>query len=452
MADAVSASPSQGGKSKAKTVMHKASILKLTKQVSRRLSILADGQIVGHVGAKYSKNAAVVYALNMTLGTGPLTLPFAFAQAGLLLGGAFLAICSVLGYITATYVIEAHALANLAVFEGAEDRLLDDEDVEIVDADGAPIRDRKSDEDLAGLRSTVRHNFSEKAFKIRERVELGGLGRRFLPWGVWQLLYACLFLYTFGCLCVYSVALTTSIESLLPFGEQLQLGGGLMVSTRLLVVMLLALIIFPLCFADMQKLRSLQSLIMAVRALALIAMLGGSILMIADNNSSNNNGKINNNSDGDWTWSWHGMPMVDPNGLPSLFANAVLAFMVHHSLPGLMAPLEDQKDSPKVIATSYGIAYAIYVVLGGTALLAFGTEVPQLYNMAFTSLPIPVVPQLLCGYPCFYWLSIPSSVLPSATTCWTCWACRHPPLIAPCSSRMCSQRPSPRCLRLAWPT
>jgi len=40
----------------------------------------------------------------------------------------------------------------------------------------------------------------------------------------------------------------------------------------------------------------------------------------------------------------------------------------------------------------------IYLILGVTALGAFGAAVPQLYNTAFTALPTPV-PQLLCGYP-----------------------------------------------------
>ena len=74
---------------------------------------------------------------------------------------------------------------------------------------------------------------------------------------------------------------------------------------------------------------------------------------------------------------------MQPLGLPVLFGNAVLSFMVHHSLPGLISPLEDQLDGPKVLRNAYAISYVLYLVLGYTGLRAFGYGINPLYSLNF---------------------------------------------------------------------
>jgi len=364
------------------------SLTQISSLISRRLSFLAERRVSASIGSKYSVGTAVVFALNMTLGTGPLTLPFAFAQAGLLLGAGFLALCAVLGYITATYIIETLVLGNVAIFEAAEADLiarplLDEEDSE-EEEEEANAKAKSSTEWKLPSREEMRGKRPDKVFKIRERIELGEMGQRILPGHLHGLLYAFLFLYTFGTLCVYAVAVTSSVEALLPGGQRYH--GA--------VVLCFGAIVFPLCFADMQKLRSLQSGIMVVRVVVIVTMLAA-----AGDEILHPTGAPPAGDEGGSGWVWRGMPMANPDGLPSLFANAVLSFMVHHSLPGLLAPLKVQAEAPAVISSAYGIAYVIYIVLGTTALAAFGSRVPPLYNLAFERLPVPVVPSLLCGYP-----------------------------------------------------
>jgi len=323
----------------------------------------------------------MVIALNMTLGTGPLMLPYAFAQAGLLLSAGFLAFCAIVAYITTTYIIETLVLENADLFEKTESGLFR----HLLEATSEADKDEPeiNEQDLT---ASVRHSRPDKVFKIRERIEMGEMGHRVLPGFLYDLLYLCLFLHTFGCLCVYAVALTSSVEVLLPGGSELH--GE--------IVLGLAAIVFPLCFADMQKLRNIQWGIMLVRVVAIIAMMFCACYLAykagappAEENASDNEG----------AWMWGGVPLADPSGLPSLFANAVLAFMVHHSLPGFLAPLQDQNDAHKAVGIAYAGAYVTYLLLGTTALFAFGRNVPQLYNLAFASFPLGAVSEFLCGYP-----------------------------------------------------
>mmetsp|Transcript_2587 Transcript_2587/g.7476 ORF Transcript_2587/g.7476 Transcript_2587/m.7476 type:complete len:503 (+) Transcript_2587:43-1551(+) len=350
-------------------------------KISKQVSFLAQETVIAPVGAKCSVGTAVVVGLNMTLGTGPLTLPFAFAQAGLILGSVFLGFCCLLAYITATFIIETLMLENADRFEQAEEEWFVRSEALHDGADGM------------GLKELMRQRRPDKVYKIRERIEMGEMGRRVFPWIFHRLLYMCIFLHIFGCLCVYSVALVAAVESFLP--EE--------TADRGVVVLGLAAVLLPLSLVNVQKLRELQFLIMILRALAILALIGGGCYVAATSEaggeavgeSSTPEGEVE--ADGD-VWMWGRIPLANPARLPCLYSNTVLAFMVHHALPGYVAPLDRSSDAPKAVAVSYIVAYAILLVLAGTALWAFGVDVPPLYNLAFSQLP-QVVNKLLRGYP-----------------------------------------------------
>ena len=63
-------------------------------------------------GDSYSPAIGLVYVFNLIIGTGALTLPLAFSQAGLLCGVITLIVLCFFSYITASWVIEAMAAAN----------------------------------------------------------------------------------------------------------------------------------------------------------------------------------------------------------------------------------------------------------------------------------------------------------------------------------------------------
>jgi len=245
-------------------------------------------------------------------------------------------------------------------------------------------------------REGLRKNRPEKVFKIRERIEMGEMGARLFPRIVEFFLYVCLFLHIFGCLCVYAVTLTASAESFLPNGP----------AHRLPVVVGLAVLLFPLCFVNVQKLRSVQWVIMFFRAMAVFLLIGGAAYVALTDPSAASSPPKDVEADSGM-WMWGHIPMANPAGLPALYANAVLAFMVHHALPGFLAPLDDPRDGPKAVGLAYVVAYVAFIIMAATALWAFGTEVPPLYNLAFHRLPVAVDNCLR---------STPSSPFPCGTT------------------------------------
>jgi len=54
----------------------------------------------------------VAYIFNLIVGVGALSLPKAFSDAGIILGTILLIVLALTSYITATYMIEAMAIAN----------------------------------------------------------------------------------------------------------------------------------------------------------------------------------------------------------------------------------------------------------------------------------------------------------------------------------------------------
>ena len=56
-----------------------------------------------------------IYLFNLHIGIGLLALPKAFSEGGMALGSILLIILAFVGYMTATYMIEAMAAANAYV-------------------------------------------------------------------------------------------------------------------------------------------------------------------------------------------------------------------------------------------------------------------------------------------------------------------------------------------------
>jgi hypothetical protein len=89
---------------------------------SPRHSFLQDNLTSAYARGPDEKKTAVsplvcsFFLLNMLLGSGPLTLPYAFNQAGLALGSIFVIVGAFIAYISATFLIEYVFCKILASF------------------------------------------------------------------------------------------------------------------------------------------------------------------------------------------------------------------------------------------------------------------------------------------------------------------------------------------------
>lgn len=75
-------------------------------------------------------------------------------------------------------------------------------------------------------------------------------------------------------------------------------------------------------------------------------------------------------------------PIANPYGLPSLFGTCVYSFMCHHSLPGLIAPIQDKNGLHKKLSGDYMLIAGFYLFLAMTGAFAFA-QLEDLYTLNF---------------------------------------------------------------------
>ena len=73
-----------------------------------------DGDLTGTV-THYSPLTGLIYIFNLIVGTGALTLPAAFHDAGWLLSSIIIILLAFMSYLTATFVIESMASTNAMI-------------------------------------------------------------------------------------------------------------------------------------------------------------------------------------------------------------------------------------------------------------------------------------------------------------------------------------------------
>eukprot|EP00927_Polykrikos_kofoidii_P022723 TRINITY_DN21132_c0_g2_i1.p1 TRINITY_DN21132_c0_g2~~TRINITY_DN21132_c0_g2_i1.p1 ORF type:complete len:500 (+),score=55.46 TRINITY_DN21132_c0_g2_i1:92-1501(+) len=312
----------------------------------------------------YSSLVCSIFMLNMVLGTGPMTLPYAFNQAGFVLSMIFLALLMFLSFITTTFVVESLATANSIQRKLGQN--------------GSPVGVSESEQ-----RGNV----------IHERFEIGALGEKLLPGRLYTLPYIILIVYAYGVLTVYVISGVSSLST--EIGE---IGG---IDSYYIIHACFVVVATPICLLDFSKTRPLQIFIGAVRIAAVLSMMALMIrYMIIE-------------EDSDRKRQWRDIPLWNSAGLPSLFGNAAFTFMVHHSLPCLVFSLDEQRFAARSIATSYLLAYVVYFFLGFLALFCFTDAhwsqcsnspshpctIQKLFNTNFSSNDLTMIGKFIVCYP-----------------------------------------------------
>jgi amino acid permease len=403
----------------------------------------------------YTPIVAAVFLLNVFLGTGVLTLPYAFVHAGLVLSAVFLLGIGTIAYITAMFLLEAMAAANALGKRAGEE---EEERAGFAAAMESAVPDASratlSGAELSGVSdggeaplAAAEKGSTDVYFNVEERFELGELAalvsnsqgegkketlyRRLQELGVYVFLVA----YTFGCLATYAVAVVTTLDKIVPWHP-----AG--VDTYHMWLAVFACVVFPFCFGDFQNTRVLQIIVIIVRFAAFGIMVVTSIIFIAQNAPY---GRPHSASEGvmdtlalavgdaaaNATAAPTAMPTalpttsgsppsmwdrprsfyVAPAGLSSLFGNTIFTFMFHHSVPGLTTPIRPDKwISLTLLATIVG-SVLCYVVLCGAAMFAFedataatctgehACTVQQLYSLNFQSYHFTWIGKFIQGYP-----------------------------------------------------
>jgi amino acid permease len=360
-------------------------------------------------GDSYSPPTAFVYIFNLVVGVGALALPAGFRAAGLILGLIFLAVVGFLAYITVTWINEVQATANavLLIKERAKASKVaqsyEEESHLSASTHGSVQVGLENIEDplldSSAVDSINSSNGSESnIFSIKKRVELGLCSEMFLGSIGHKLFYVVLVAYLYGDLAIYAVTIPTSLAKVTGGW----CAGHWCISSYNVYFLYLAffvVLIVPWSFFNFQKTKPLQIVTLFTRNLALFTMIILGLIYIGHGEGA----------------PASELPWFDVTGIPSLFGVAIYAFMCHHSLPSLISPIEPKSYLNRLLAGDFVMIYAVYSLLCGSALFAFGDNhnpdcastpgpgcmIQPLYTLNFTSYDIRPIAGFLSLFPVF---------------------------------------------------
>ncbi|XP_045073124.1 transmembrane protein 104-like [Coregonus clupeaformis] len=164
----------------------------------------------------------LVYMFNLIVGTGALTMPKAFAQAGWAVSLVLISFLGFISYMTTTFVIEAMAAANAQLRwkrEGAGRGELADiknqqeeeqHSTSDYSDDDVLVRGR-SEPETRPILSVQRTGGHVDHFDIVERVEMGQMASMFFNKVGVNMFYICMVVYLHGDLAIHAAAVPISL-------------------------------------------------------------------------------------------------------------------------------------------------------------------------------------------------------------------------------------------------
>nr|CAD7401494.1 unnamed protein product [Timema poppensis] len=300
----------------------------------------------------------LVYVFNLIVGTGALTLPSVFNQAGWALGVSLIMVLAVISFITVTFVIESMAAANAIVqWKRLQQmkRALQASESQDEDSEDTPLF---SPELMEKFPSTP-HRY----YLIQERIEMGQMATLFFSRFGCSLFFLCFAVYLYGDLTIYSAAVSKSLVDVactyhppdLPCNATVPENAFCWEGSRL--TRLDAYRIFL-------KTKYLQMLTTLMRWLAFsIMIVYAARKLIYDGPQGH-------------------PPAASLSGVPGLFGACVYSFMCHHSLPALVSPIADKTRLSRFLALDYVLIAAFYLLLALTGAFAF-QHLDDLYTLDF---------------------------------------------------------------------
>ncbi|CAF3793330.1 unnamed protein product [Rotaria sordida] len=338
------------------------------------------------VEATFSQRTGMIYIFNIIVGTGALALPKGFHEGGYVLSSLLLIILGVFSYITATYIIEAMAIANFMRRKTATRCLntiastTSDEEENVDESDQASLLPRAiNDDDIDIYVSTetqIRHDFD-----IVEKVEMGEMAEMFLNKLGLVIFYVCISLYLFGDLAIYGSAVPKSIRDVICTYEPANCTNITMHHlcwansslTRHNVYQIFVAVFFCtlgiFVFGNAQKTKLLQLVTTLCRWSAFLSMIILCIIHLAKRASGEHQDPVR-------------PPIFNFGSLPRLFGICVYSFMCHHSIPSIIAPIRSKDKLKSLFAYDYICIALFYLLLSLTAVFTFNTF-EDLYTLNF---------------------------------------------------------------------
>ena len=344
---------------------------------------------------------SLLFVFNLIVGFGALSLPRVFLDAGIVLSSVLLFVLAALSFVTASFVIESMAVANAVVTlqgggtqyapcakdDDAESTVWDSSDpTEFTesDCDTLPMADAEAGESGDLAESDGDPVQFAALFSIRTKTELTQMVRIFQP-RLSTPFFGILLAYLIGDLAIYATVVGKTLAAFVDSGSEGVSGDG----TLRLIILGFGMFVVPLSCLNFTKTTPLQFISLITRGFALLAMaavavrrattvetvelteisegagLGSSLAIrtvgdTVDTPASDEVGLVS------------GLIFADFTKIPEFIGVAVYSFMCHHSLPSIVTPMRSKRQVLTLLATDYAVIAALYWLLCGSAVQAFG--------------------------------------------------------------------------------
>lgn len=300
---------------------------------------------------------------NLIVGTGALTLPSVFAQAGWALSIFLLIMLAFMGFVTVTFIIETMACSNAMIqLNRIQSHKIDGES-EVINT---------SDSEADNENTPIMSNRS-RYYTLNQCVQLGEMTQLFFNKTGRFLFYVSLCVYLYGDLSIYTAAISKTLTDLScdsPMSDGNSTNScwhsysvSQMDVYRIFVAVFI-IIVGPFSYFNLQKTKYLQVATSSMRWCAFMIMISIAIVRILELGVQGH------------------PPVASVRHVPHLIGACVYSFMCHHSLPGLVAPFHDKSHVVKQLGLDYMLICLFYLVLAVTGSFAFD-HLQDLYTLNF---------------------------------------------------------------------
>ncbi|KAM3145485.1 hypothetical protein pb186bvf_002529 [Paramecium bursaria] len=269
------------------------------------------------------------------MGTGPLVLPPAVANAGFSLSLIALFFMLFISVICAEYMIECLAAANAIDSESESE-----------------IQMQNMEQDL------TQQSLNCEKFDFKKPYEYGSLGKKLWGKSGEACVVISLLLYLYGMMITKGIIVGNTISILFE-------GIDVLDKYYFWVTLFYCLTII-LSFKDVGNIAIVSTIFAIIRYSTILAMITGALLTISYNKQINPQKEFNISDFSD------------------LFGAIVLAYVLHHSLPSMVRPCRPQEKISSIIYIAFIGAFTVFILLSLTGMWAFSDlQNFQYYNLAF---------------------------------------------------------------------
>lgn len=309
---------------------------------------------------------AVCFTLNYIVGSGFLTLPFAFYEAGYILGLVSLLILVVLAIVSVIFILEtgerAKALNRRKSLGGTATSVYD---YHAISSDSESINSANKEEASYQNAELSSKELGSQLLMPNHVFELPELCENFLGSNGKNVYLVFVTVYLYGVLWAYCSVFASAFATHLPYFKDS--------ADFDLYLILFGFIVVPMSLLELSEQVIVQVALTVFRVVMLVIMLYTVISAFVSGEPEF----------GSFSHQYSKSPSERFNKIPQLVSIAAYAFLVHHSAPALSQQVKDKRSLTTMFSIALIFCYIAYSLIGAVLSLYFGSSITASSNLCW---------------------------------------------------------------------